>query len=214
MSDIFREIDEELRRDSLQQLWQHYGKYIIGLAVVIVIATAGVMGWRSYQDRQAAASGTQYAAALDLQRQGKASDAAAAFAEVAQHSASGLAVLARFEEAASKVKAGDAAGAEALYDQLAADGSVTPEFHDAATVLAARYGLDKGDPKAVIAKLQPLAAGTSPWHALAAETIALAELKAGDTAKAKADFEALAKDGSVSQSIKERATVMAQTIAP
>src|SRR5690349_4862887 len=35
MSDIFREIDEELRRDNIAKLWQRYGKYVIGLAVLL-----------------------------------------------------------------------------------------------------------------------------------------------------------------------------------
>ncbi len=30
MSDIFREIDEELRRDNLLKLWSRYGRYIVG----------------------------------------------------------------------------------------------------------------------------------------------------------------------------------------
>ena len=41
MSDIFREIDEELRRDNFAKLWERYGQYLIGLAVLIVLITAG-----------------------------------------------------------------------------------------------------------------------------------------------------------------------------
>ena len=33
MSDIFREIDEELRRDNLLKLWSRYGSYIVAVAV-------------------------------------------------------------------------------------------------------------------------------------------------------------------------------------
>ena len=33
VSDIFREIDEELRRDNLLKLWSQYGRYIIAVAV-------------------------------------------------------------------------------------------------------------------------------------------------------------------------------------
>ena len=52
MSDIFREIDEELRRDNFFKLWQRYGKYVIALAVVAVAITGLVVGWREYQLRQ------------------------------------------------------------------------------------------------------------------------------------------------------------------
>jgi hypothetical protein len=214
LSDIFREIDEELRRDSLQQLWKKYGNYVIALAVLIVVATAAVVAWRAYKDKQREAQGVQYAAALDLARQGKDADAAAAFASLAQTADSGRAVLARFEEAASKVDTGDVASAITIYDQIAADGSVDNAFRDAATVLSARYTLDKGDAQAVIAKLQPLASGAGPWHGLALEMTALAEMKAGQTAKARGDFDALAKDTTAPQGVRQRAGAMLETLAP
>ena len=212
MSDIFREIDEELRRDNLAQLWKKYGTYVIALAVLIVIATAGVVGWRTYQDRQRAARGGEYASALDLAHQGKEADAAAAFASIAQRSDTGRAVLAQLEEAASKIDSGDASGAIAIYDRVAADGSVDSGFRDAASLLSARYTLDKGDPQTAIAKLQPLTAPTNAWHGLALELIATAELKSGDKAKAQKDFEALAKDTTVSQGVRQRAAEMAETL--
>ena len=45
MSDtqFIREIDEELRRERLMKLWERYGAYAVGAAVLIVAATAG---WR------------------------------------------------------------------------------------------------------------------------------------------------------------------------
>lgn len=213
MSDIFREIDEELRRDSLEQLWKRYATYIIAVAVLIVLATAGVMGWRAYQDKQREAQGAQYNAALDLVHQGKDADAAAAFTSLTQTADSGRAVLARLEEAASKINSNDVPGAIAAYDQVAADNSADQGLRDAATVLSARYMLDTGDPQAVIAKLQPLAASASPWHGLALELTALAELKAGDKAKAHSAFDSLSKDTTVPQGVRQRATEMAATLA-
>jgi hypothetical protein len=213
LSDIFREIDEELRRDNLRQLWARYGKYVVGLAVLVVVLTAAVIAWREYGERQRQAEGVRYTQALDLDHQGKDTDAAEAFAALAQNASGGRAALARFEEAAVKVKGGDIDGAIAIYDQLAADGAADPVFRDAATLLAARYGLEKGDPAAIIARLQPLTNASNAWHGLALELTAVAELKAGDSAKARADFELLAKDNSVSQGVRQRATEMQETIA-
>jgi hypothetical protein len=214
LSDIFREIDEELRRDSWAQLWKKYGNYVIGLAVLIVIATAVVVGWRTYQDRQREAQGGEYASALDLARQGKDADAAAAFASLAQKADAGRVVLARFEEAASKVNTGDVPGAIAIYDRLATDSSTDSAFRDAATVLSARYTMDKGDPQTTIAKLQPLTVPTNAWHGLALELIALAELKSGDQTKAQKSFDLLGKDATVPQAVRQRAAAMAEALAP
>ena len=214
MSDIFREIDEELRRDNWQQLWARYGRYVLALAVLTVVVTAGAMAWREYQTRQREAEGVRYAVALDLARQGKNTDAAEAFSALAQRASAGRAALARLEEAAAKVKAGDVDGAIAVYDRIAADGAADPVFRDIATLFSARYSLDKGDTAGVIARLQALTNAASPWHGLALEMTAAAELKAGDVAKARADFDTLAKDNSVSQGVRQRATEMLATIAP
>ena len=49
LADIFQEIDEELRRDRWEILWQKYGKYLVGCAVAIVAGTAAWVGWQNYQ---------------------------------------------------------------------------------------------------------------------------------------------------------------------
>ncbi len=214
MSDIFREIDEELRRENLQQLWSRFGRYVIGLAVLAVVATAAVMGWRQYQQHQREAEGVRYASALELAREGKTAEAGAAFSELAQASSGGLAALSQLESAAAKVQAGDVNGAIAAYDRLAADGAADPVFRDVATLLSSRYGLDKGDARAVISRLEPLTNANSAWHGLALELTALAELKAGDKAKALADFELLAKDSAVPQGVRQRAAEMQAAIGP
>ena len=41
MGDIFREIDEELRQERFEKLWQSYGKYIIAAIVAVVVGVGG-----------------------------------------------------------------------------------------------------------------------------------------------------------------------------
>ena len=36
MSDILREVDEELRRERYQKLWERYGIYVVGAALALV----------------------------------------------------------------------------------------------------------------------------------------------------------------------------------
>jgi len=164
VSDIFQEVDEELRRENVAKLWARYGKYIIALAVLVVVATAGVTQWRQYQLRQREAEGARYVTALNLARQGKEQDAADAFAALAHQAAGGHATLARLEAAALKARAGDIDGAVAAYTALADDGSADPIYRDVATLMAAQYGLKSGDPKAIIANLAPLTSTDNPWH--------------------------------------------------
>ena len=66
MSDIFREVDEELRQDKLTALWKKYGNVILGAAVLIVAVTAGVTLWKDRQHRAQEASSEAYVTAAAL----------------------------------------------------------------------------------------------------------------------------------------------------
>jgi hypothetical protein len=213
VSDIFREIDEDLRRENLLKLWQRYGKYVVIVAVAVVIATALGVGWRQYRLRERQGEGVRYAAALDLEHQGKNQEAEEAFAALAQSAGSGRATLARFEVAALKAKAGDRAGAEALYDELAKTGSLDATYRDLATLLAARLEVDQ-DPKQSEARLAPLTGAGNPYRASALELTAIAELKSGDAKTARATYEKLADDPDVPSGARARAAEMVAALAP
>jgi hypothetical protein len=212
VSDIFREIDEELRRDNFLKLWQRYGRYVIALALALVIVTALFVGWRGYQLRQRQAEGVRYAEALNLASQGKTKDAADQFAAMAQGMSGGRAVLARLEEAALAAKGGDAAGAVALYDKIAADGSTEQVYRDLATLLAGRLMLDT-DPKATTERLKALTDAANPWHPTALELTALAALKEGDKAGARTIYQKLADDLTAPSGLRARAAEMAAALA-
>ena len=52
MSDIFREVEEDVRRERFEQIWKQYGDYIIAGVAVIVIAIAGYELWQRYEETQ------------------------------------------------------------------------------------------------------------------------------------------------------------------
>ena len=110
MSDIFREIDEELRRDNLLKLWSRYGRYIVAAAVLVLVVAGGIVAWRDHQLSERRAQSARYASALAMARDGKEADAAKVFAAIAQEGG-GYAILAAFEEAALLAKSGDRATA-------------------------------------------------------------------------------------------------------
>jgi hypothetical protein len=212
VSDIIREIEDELRRDQYFKLWQRYGKHLITIAVVIVVATAAAVGWREYAQRQRQAEGMRYAAALDLVRQGKDKEAADAFAAMAASLEGGRAVLARFEAAALRAKTGDRDGALALYDGIAKDGGLDDSYRDLATLLGARQLVDQS-PKDAKERLLPLTGAKNPWHASALELTAIADLKQGNKTEARADYQRIADDAGAPEGARARAAEMAAALA-
>jgi hypothetical protein len=213
VSDIFHEIDEELRRENFAKLWQRYGGYVIAIAVSIVVAVAAVVGWRAYQLRVHQAEGERYSLALDLARQGKDKDAQDVFAEVGRQARGGHATLAQLEDAALKAKGGDTKGAIAVYDALIAESSTDPAYRDLARLLAAQYELKDGDASAVIARVAPLTSATNPWHPTALELTALAQLKTGNKVEARAVYQRIADDLAAPQGLRARAAEMAAALA-
>jgi len=213
VSDIFQEIDEELRRDSFLKLWKRYQNYVIGLAVLIVAATAGVNYWRYLDLQQRQAEGTSYAAALDQARDGKYAEAADALTKLASGAHAGRALVARFEAAALKARGADEAGAIAAYDAIAKDSSVDEIYRGLATVLWGLHAIDTIEPQVVIARLAPIANPENPWHPSAIEITAAAHLKAGDRAAARADYQKLADDLTAPLSLRKRAAELITALA-
>ena len=83
MSELFDEIDEDLRREQLKKIWDRYSTLIVAVAVLII---AGVGGWRGYeyfQAKKAAEAGSAFEAAVALADQNKYADAEAAFTKLA-----------------------------------------------------------------------------------------------------------------------------------
>lgn len=216
VSDIFREIDEELRRDNLLKLWARYGRYIVALAVLALVIAGGFVAWRDHQLAERRAQSARYAGALALAREGKTKDAATVFAVIA-HEGGGYSILASFEDAALLAKSGDRKGALAAYDRIAADGSAGPAFRDLAVLLSVVQGMpgERGTAaNAAIARLAPLTAAGNPWRPTAVELTAAERLKLGDNKAALALLKSLADDLAAPRNLRARAAEMAAALAP
>ena len=212
MSDIFREIDEELRRDNLLKLWQRYGRYIIGLVILALLIAGGIVAWRNHQLALRQAQSVRYEAGLALLRDGKNAEAAKIFASVGEEGGA-YGDLAAFEAADLAGKAGDRKAAIAQYDKLAASSDLDPELRNVATLLSVMTGFADSDPQAVIDKLKPLTDNGSPWRATALELTAAAHLKSGDKAGAVDIYKKLADDLTAPEGVRARAAEMAGVLA-
>jgi len=211
VSDIFREIDEELRRDNLLKLWSRYGRYIIAIAVFALVVAGGFVAWRDHQLSERRAQSTRYAGALTLAREGKEADAVKVFAAIA-HEGGGYAILAAFEEAALLAKSGDREAAAAAYDRVAAASEFDPDLRGLAVLLSVMQRMPEADAQTTIDHLAPLTASGNPWRPSAIELTALARLKLQDKSGALALFKSLADDPATPQSLRARAAEMATAL--
>ena len=212
MADIFHEVDEEVRRERLQKLWERYSIHIIVLAVLIV---AGVAGWRGYQwwqDKQAGVAGAKFEAALSLSGKGKHTEAEQAFAEIAAKAPAGYAMLARFRAAAELARSKPTEAVKA-YDKLAADGALSQTLRDLANLRAGLLLADTAPLAELQKRLDPLTQSGRTFRASARELLALSAWRHGDLKTAKHYLDLVEGDPQTPPGTRARAQVLSALIA-
>ncbi len=204
MTDFFREVDEEVRRDRLLGFWTKYRYAIIALAILAVAGTAAFRAYESARIAKANAAGARYESALELTRAGKPADALAGFEALAKDGPRGYADLALLR-AADEIAVKDPKAGIAAYDALVADRDYTKNFQDVAHLRAAWLRLDRDDPKDFEQRHAPLAGPTFTYRNSIRELLGLAALKRKDYDAAGRWFEAVAADLQAPGALRQRA---------
>jgi hypothetical protein len=207
VSDIFHEVDEEVRREQLKKLWDRYGNYVFAAAVLLVAAVAAWRGYMWWEEKKAAESGAAFEAASTLAEAGKRSEAEAAFAKIVADGTTGYRHLARMREAAELAKT-DSKAAIAAYDQIAADSAVGPVLQDLATLRAGALLIDAGSFDEARRRLEPLAANDRTFRHTAREFLVLAAWRAGDATAAKRWFDMIMTDAQTPAATRSRVEML------
>jgi hypothetical protein len=212
VTDIFQEVDEEVRREQLKKLWERYGSYLVAACIVVVIGVGAWRGYEWWQAKQAAQSGAAFEQAVTLAESGKHQDAAAAFAKLATDGTAGYRILARLREAA-ELAATDRKAAVAGYDAIASDNRAGPTIQDLAAVRAGFILVDSAPYAEVLHRLEPAAAADRPFRHSARELLALSAWKAGDMAAARRWAETIISDPQTPPGPRRRAEMLSELIA-
>lgn len=199
MTDIFQEVDDEVRRDKAAEFWKKYQNVIIAGAVLIVLAAAGFRYWQYEKDKAAQAAGDQFQAAIAAFDAGKPNETFGGLAKIAAEAPGGYRVLAEMTEAGAKAST-DPTGAIAAFQAIAGNASVDPLFRDAAKLRAAFLEINiPGQVAAGTAELTSLAAADSPYHLLARLTLGALAISRGDWDDAGKQLDDVLGDPDVSQ---------------
>lgn len=181
MSDIFREVDEEIRHERYKKLWDRFGIWLIAVAVFIVIGTAGYRGWLYWQEKQAREAGDIFVQALNLSNDGKYAEAEELLGRL-EGATGGYPALATMRAATVKALTGDKQAALAEFDAIAADGGNPQIFRDIARLRGGYLAIDLEDYASVEKRLEELSGDGDGWRFLAREALAFSAWKAGDMA--------------------------------
>ncbi|WP_162906804.1 tetratricopeptide repeat protein [Algihabitans albus] len=205
MSDIFREVDEEVRKERFERLAKKHGPWVLGLVLGGLVALGGWQIWQQWQQDERLASATRYQAALTQAAAGDSVTALSSFEEMAANSRESYGLLAAFQAARLRVEAGDLDGALTAWDRLADDTSIPSSWRGAARLLASQHALGERDRAEVEQRLAPLLEPGSIYRPAALELAALAALDEGDVEGARAQLETLTQLNEAPQQILNRA---------
>jgi hypothetical protein len=213
VSELFDEVDEEVRREQLKKLWDQYSIYIIAGALLIIAAVGGWRGYQYLEAQKAAEAGAAFDTAIDLAEQNKRAEAEAAFDKLAATAPSGYRMLARLR-AAAEVATRDPKAGSKLYDEIAADRSVGIEQQDLARIRAAGLLLDVESYPNMLQRLEAASKPEATFHHTARELLALSAWRANDTTAARQWLDVIANDGETPAAMRSRAEALQALLPP
>ena len=213
MSELFDEVDEDVRRDQLKQLWDRYSVFVVAGAFLIIAAVGGWRGYQYLEAKKAAEAAVAFDQAADLADQNKHAEAEAAFAKLAQGAPSGYRTLARLRAAAEAAKR-DPQAAVKLYDEIAADRSVNGPEQDLAKVRAAGLLLETTTYDNMVQRLEGATAPGSTYRHSARELLALSAWRSNNVVETRRWLDLIANDGETPASLRTRAEALQALLPP
>lgn len=210
--ELIREVDEEVKRDKLQQQLKRYGPFVVAGVVMVAAGAGGGVFWADQQEQKRLALGDQFGAAIVLAEQGNLDEAFQAFAALAEEGSGGYRMLAKIRQAALAVEFGDTETAIRLYREVADQKGLASEFRDMATVLGGMLEADDGDPAELAARLAPLTAEDNAWRFSARELTAVLAIRQGDADGAAEILRGLAGDVSAPPGVRARSSELLAAI--
>ncbi len=195
---LIDEVNDDLRRQKLEQFWRENGSWIIAGAVLAVLATAALTFWRGYEYRRDLAATQAFSAVV------KSADAMkiAAFAEETDRK---HALQARFAAAALHVTRDENDAAVLIYDKIAKTRGIDRDYRDLARLFAISLRLDHAAPETLRKELEHLTGEKSIWRFPALELKALLAAREGNKKEAAEILMRISGSPEAPQDVRTRA---------
>lgn len=212
MADLFQEIDDELRQDKASRLWRVYGKYVVAVAIVIIISVGGYKFWQQKQLDDGEKASIAYEAALARSASGDHKGAIDQLNEEEIGIVAGYAALSQMQKANLAMKINDFEAALITFKDIAENDNYPKSINEWASFRYATVRVEKQIDSNALADLDSLIATDSPWRFLAKEIKAIKEIETGNKSEAKVIFSELADDENAPERLRVRAAEFLKTL--
>ena len=196
---LMLEVDDELRRERMQKLWQRFGQYVVGLSIAIVFVTAAIVGWKSYQNAQNEGWTAELLTAQKLIASPKPLEAMEVLEPLMESASPKISTLARLWSVQLLAKHGKREDAKALAD-AASLGDIAEPYRDILALYQTVLGSNNAE-----------ALEDSNFVGLMKEAEAINILEK-DEAAARKLLSSIETDALTSPALKERAMLVSSTL--
>lgn len=209
MSDLFREVDEEIRQEQITRFVKRYGVHLIVAVVAAILLLAGYNYWGDQQNAEREDLSDRFEAAVSLLSDGNVVEAADSFeALAADAGTSGYGLLAGLRKADALAQSGDITGAVAAYDAVAQSSDTERFFRDLAAVFAANLLIDTAGVGEIQDRLEGLTGEDNLLRYSALELIATSLYRAGEYREAENLFVQIGDEANETSGVRLRAVQM------
>ncbi len=202
MSDVFDEIDEEIRKERMEALWKKFAPFIIGLAVLVVASVAGYQYLNNHKIAESGKSGDRFLSVLNENpTDAEDENTEEALLALVESGYGGYPQIAKFRLASDFIKQEKIDEAEKLY----ADLIVEVDQIELKNIALIRYGyllLEKGDISIIENQLTSM---QGVWSAVGKEIAAVHAFGNDDFQRAVNLFDEIARDSLASNEVRQRA---------
>lgn len=211
MADVFEEVEGQLRAERYRSVGRRVLPWLIGLAVLALVVSLALYGWREYRQRAAAQASLEYAEGLKALEANNRVEAGRRFAVAAESRSDAYKSLALMQQAGILVAENKPRDAVPVFDR-AAEAAPGPLLADAAALKAAFLVMDYAPLSEIDRRLRPLREEGRPYRNMAREAWAMAQVGAGKGADARRDFVVLSQALDSSEGARARAQAMIAAI--
>ena len=200
------EVNEELRRQQLKSIWDRFGVYIIGFAVLIIISVGGNEIINHLNNRLSQRESNAFDNALNLIENGNDSAGLDQLIKLTEGK-TGYKGLALFRLSSESLTNGNYQEAVNYLKKASLDKTLTNNLRVFAKIKAGLILVDNGSFSEVDVLLKEVIESGGPFSFHAKEILALALIKNGRDLEAQEIFQEIANDASAPPVLARRAEI-------
>lgn len=206
MQDAFiREVDEDLKNESMKKLWDKYGLFVLLIVIVSLTVAVSYESIKSWYIKRAENRTEGYAVALSMQNQGLFDDSLEALDLIINQKMGTYAELAEMQKANILLEQNKEKEALALLEKIANDKSRSLQLRDTALIKLASYRQDGATFEEMSELLNSITKSKdNAWYAVAEDMLATILLRDGNIEQAKEIYNALLENQDTPDDLKNR----------